>query len=86
VRETEAEAVAYAVCSGLGLEVGTACSDYIHLYDGTHQTLAASLQRIGRTATQLLAAVRFDADTNSKAQTTAADSAATCCDAAGAAA
>jgi antirestriction protein ArdC len=29
VRETEAEAVAYVVCSGIGLETGTAAADYV---------------------------------------------------------
>ncbi|MFC1636436.1 hypothetical protein ACFL5Z_16525 [Planctomycetota bacterium] len=34
VRETEAEAVAFVVCHGIGLDVNTASSDYIQLYDG----------------------------------------------------
>jgi hypothetical protein len=43
VRETEAEAVAFAVCSGLGLDCGSSSSDYIGLYDGNADTLIASL-------------------------------------------
>ena len=40
-RELEAEAVAYVVSSGIGLEPGTACSDYIHTYGGDAEKLAA---------------------------------------------
>jgi len=29
VRETEAEAVAFVVCNAIGLETGTASSDYV---------------------------------------------------------
>ncbi len=31
-RELEAEAVAFAVCKGVGLDPGTTCQDYIHLH------------------------------------------------------
>jgi len=41
VRETEA--VAFAVCSGLGLDCGSSSSDDIGLYDGNADTLIASL-------------------------------------------
>ncbi len=54
VVETEAEAVAHVVCTALGLSVGTASSDYINLYHGIADTLAASLARIQSTAAQLL--------------------------------
>jgi antirestriction protein ArdC len=57
VREAEAEAVAYVVCQGVGLDVNTASSDYIQLYDGDRKTLMRSLERIQRTATKILAAV-----------------------------
>jgi len=57
VREAEAEAVAYVVCQGVGLDVNTASSDYIQLYDGDKKTLMRSLERIQRTATEILAAV-----------------------------
>jgi len=57
VREAEAEAVAYVVCHGIGLDVNTASSDYIQLYDGNKETLMASLERIQRTAAEILGAV-----------------------------
>jgi antirestriction protein ArdC len=57
VREAEAEAVAYVVCQGIGLDVNTASSDYIQLYDGDKKTLLASLERIERTAGEILEAV-----------------------------
>ncbi|MEK6701635.1 MAG: ArdC family protein [Planctomycetota bacterium] len=58
VRETEAEAVAFVVCQAIGLETGTAASDYIQLYDGKTETLAASLDRIQRVAADIIAALR----------------------------
>lgn len=57
VRETEAEAVAFVVCQAIGLETGTAASDYIQLFDGKAETLAASLDRIQRTAAEIIAAL-----------------------------
>jgi antirestriction protein ArdC len=54
VREAEAEAVAYVVCQGIGLDVNTASSDYIQLYDGDKKTLMQSLERIQRTAAEIL--------------------------------
>jgi len=64
VRETEAEAVAYVVCQGIGLDVNTASSDYIQLYNGDEKTLMQSLERIQRTAAEILAAItREDEDT-----------------------
>jgi antirestriction protein ArdC len=57
VREAEAEAVAYVVCQGIGLDANTASSDYIQLYDGDKKTLIASLERIQRTAGEILEAV-----------------------------
>ena len=57
VREAEAEAVAYVVCQGIGLDVNTASSDYIQLYDGDKKTLMQSLERIQRTAAEILAVV-----------------------------
>jgi hypothetical protein len=57
VRELEAEAVAYAVCCGVGLDVSSSSADYILLYQGDAQKLAASLERIQRTATEILAAI-----------------------------
>lgn len=57
VRETEAEAVAFVVCQAAGLETGTAASDYIQLYQGNTDTLAASLERIQHTAAGIIAAL-----------------------------
>jgi antirestriction protein ArdC len=57
VREAEAEAVAYVVCQGIGLDANTASSDYIQLYNGDKKTLLASLERIQRTAGEILEAV-----------------------------
>lgn len=57
IRETEAEAVAFVVCKGVGLETTTASSDYIQLYDGTKETLLVSLERIRTTAGEILAAI-----------------------------
>ncbi len=54
IRETEAEAIAFVVATGIGLNAATASSDYISLYDGDSETLAASLDRIQRTATEIL--------------------------------
>jgi len=57
VREAEAEAVAYVVCEGIGLDANTASSDYIQLYNGDKKTLMQSLERIQRTAAEILEAV-----------------------------
>jgi len=54
VRETEAEAVAFVVSHAIGLETNSAGVDYIHLYQGTTDTLSASLDRIQRTATLII--------------------------------
>ncbi len=60
VRELEAEAVAFVVCSAAGLETGTAAADYIRLYDGDKEKLAASLDRIQKTACAIIEAVTDD--------------------------
>jgi len=57
IRETEAEAVAYTVCRAIGLETGSAASDYIQTYKGDKQLLAASLHRIQEVATRIISAV-----------------------------
>ena len=56
VRETEAEAVAFIVCHALGLDINTASSDYIQLYQGDKDTLMTCLERIRTTASSILAA------------------------------
>jgi hypothetical protein len=62
VRELEAEAVAFVVSQAVGLETGTAASDYIQLYSGDKTALAASLGAIQETAVAILRAV-LDAET-----------------------
>lgn len=57
VRETEAEAVAFVIAQAVGLDAGAAARDYIQLYDGKTDTLAASLDRIQKTAADIIAAL-----------------------------
>lgn len=52
--ETQAEAVAYVVCGGVGLETNSASADYIHLYNGDKKTLAESLSVIQETSSKIL--------------------------------
>ncbi len=60
VRETEAEAVAFVVSQAIGLETGTAASDYIQLYAGDKATLAESLDFIQHTAAEIIAAISYE--------------------------
>jgi antirestriction factor ArdC-like protein len=57
VRETEAEAVSFVVCSGIGLETGSAAQDYIQLYEGDAKLLTECLEHIQQTATRILNAI-----------------------------
>jgi len=57
VRETEAEATAFIVCRAIGLDTGTAASDYIQLYRGDKDTLGQSLDRIQAAASTILSAL-----------------------------
>jgi len=57
VKETEAEAVAFIVSHAIGLETGTASSDYIQLYHGDAKLLAESLEVVQRTAAIILGAI-----------------------------
>ena len=57
IRETEAEAVAFVVCSAIGLDTNTAACDYIKLYNGDAATLTASLNFVQRTAAEILNAL-----------------------------
>lgn len=57
VRETEAEAVSFVVCRGVGLETGSAAQDYIQLYEGDAKLLKESLEHIQQTATRILDAI-----------------------------
>jgi hypothetical protein len=61
IRETEAEAVAFVVCSAIGLETGSAAQDYIGLYGGDATLLSESLEYVRRTATQILNVIGADA-------------------------
>jgi hypothetical protein len=56
-RELEAEAVAFVVGEAVGLTVGQASRDYIHLYRGDREALGQSLDRIQRAASVILAAL-----------------------------
>jgi antirestriction protein ArdC len=60
IRETEAEAVAFAVCQAVGLETGSAAQDYIQLYEGDARLLTESLEFIQRSATEILDAIRVE--------------------------
>jgi hypothetical protein len=60
VRETEAGAVAFIVGQAIGLEMGTASSDYIQMYSGNATLLAESLEVIQRTSAVILAAIRSE--------------------------
>ena len=62
IRETEAEAVAFVVSSAIGLDTGTASSDYIQLYRGDKQTLIDSLDYIQRVAGEILRYLDPDSD------------------------
>jgi hypothetical protein len=57
VRETEAEAVAFVVAEGVGLEADQSAS-YIQLYHGDAKLLQESLEVVQRTASQILEAIR----------------------------
>lgn len=57
VRETEAEAVAFVVCSAIGLDTNTSSADYIQLHSGDKATLAESLAIIQQTASVILQAI-----------------------------
>lgn len=64
VRETEAEAVAFVVCHGIGLDVNSSSCDYIQLYDGDKETLLQSLGRIQQTAAEILGAITGGSELN----------------------
>lgn len=57
IRETEAEAVSFVVCSAIGLDTNTASCDYIQLHTGDKTVLAKSLQFIQETATLILQSI-----------------------------
>jgi len=49
--------VAFVVAQAVGLDAGAAARDYIQFYDGKTDTLAASLDRIQKTAADIIAAL-----------------------------
>ncbi len=57
VRETEAEAIAFVVSKAIGIDPGTASSDYIQLYHGDAKLLQESLELVQRTAAIILGAL-----------------------------
>ena len=64
VRETEAEAVSFIVCSAIGLETGSASADYILLYSGNAETLTESLMAIQKTSGKILNSLFDSAESN----------------------
>jgi antirestriction protein ArdC len=68
VRETEAEAVAFVVCSAIGLDTNTSSADYVQLHGGDKATLAESLTAIQQTASVILRAIDPIEDTASDSQ------------------
>lgn len=53
-RELQAEAVAFVVAQAVGLDSGTASSDYIQLYKGDKQLLLESLDAVRKAAATIL--------------------------------
>ncbi len=70
LRETEAEAVAFAVCSGVGVESDGHAADYIQLHQGDVEKLKASLDLIRNAASEILSALSVSATANEKALAT----------------
>ena len=68
VKEVEAEAVAFVVGTGIGLEMGSSSSDYISLYNGKKEDLLQSLQRIQLTASEILEAITKEEELEVTAQ------------------
>jgi antirestriction protein ArdC len=62
VRETEAESVAFVVCSAIGLDTGTAAQDYVGLYGGDSKLLLESLEYIQASASRILDAIELKAE------------------------
>jgi hypothetical protein len=62
VRETEAEAVAYAVCRWAGIDCSTRAADYIQLYAGDEKLLLQSLELIRDVAAKVIGALTTEAN------------------------
>ena len=54
VAELEAESVAYVVCTHFGLDVEVRASRYIAIWDGDSKALRGSLERIAKTAREII--------------------------------
>lgn len=61
VRDTEAEAIAFAVGKTIGLDTSSASADYIHLYHGNAALLTESLEVIQKTSAVILSALETQA-------------------------
>jgi hypothetical protein len=70
VRETEAEAVAFVVCHAVGIDSRDRSRDYIHLWDGSTDTLMQSLTVIQRVAGRIIAELRNQSGIGSNAELT----------------
>jgi len=57
LRELDAEAVACVVCEAVGLAATPSSNDYIQLYQGNRAMLMASLERIQKTAAEIIKGV-----------------------------
>jgi hypothetical protein len=57
VRETEAESIAFIVSRAVGLNTGTASSDYVAMYGGNVELLAESLAVIQQASATILDAL-----------------------------
>ncbi len=53
-RELEAEAVAFVVCTGIGLDARECSADYIQLFRGNKKMLVESLQFIREVSREIL--------------------------------
>lgn len=62
VRETEAEAVAFVMCSAIGLEATNSSSDYILLYAGDKELLIESLEHIQQASEEIIRAIMLEKD------------------------
>jgi hypothetical protein len=62
VQELEAEAVAFVVCSHLGIQALDAAKDYTQMHQGTAQMLAASLSRISNCTRRIITALEMSED------------------------
>jgi hypothetical protein len=70
IRETEAEAVAFVVAQGIGINAAQSAS-YIQLYHGNAALLMESLELVQQTATRILSALKADEQVSQVAPKTA---------------